>query len=155
MISGIKGRKDAVIIKETTTIEEENINIVQIEELWRLPLIQFLKEGTLPSDLGATKRLTFKANRFMMEGKELYKRTPEALLLKCLTKMQARYVLTEIHEGSCGNHSCGRTLAQKVFRQGYFWPTMVEDENELSKKCQSCQKFATTSHVPATPMEPD
>ncbi|KAL0286765.1 UNVERIFIED_CONTAM: hypothetical protein Sradi_7139900 [Sesamum radiatum] len=155
MISGIKERKVAMIIKETSTIEEENINIVQIKELWRSPLIQFLKERTLSSDPGAAKRLTFKENRFTMVGEELYERTPEALLLKCLTKMQARYVLTEIHKRSCGNHLSGRTLAQKVVKQGYFWPTMVEDEKEFFKRCKSCQKFATTSHVLATPIEPD
>ncbi|KAL0305011.1 UNVERIFIED_CONTAM: hypothetical protein Scaly_3000000 [Sesamum calycinum] len=48
-----------------------------------------------------------------------------------------------------------KNLAQKVLRQGYFYPTMVKDEKEFSKKCESCQKFATTSHVSATPMEPD
>ncbi|KAL2241093.1 UNVERIFIED_CONTAM: Gag-Pol polyprotein [Sesamum indicum] len=26
-------------------------------------------------------------------------------------------------------------------RQGYFWPTLVEDSKNLVRKCESCQKF--------------
>ncbi|KAL0358275.1 UNVERIFIED_CONTAM: hypothetical protein Sangu_0676900, partial [Sesamum angustifolium] len=32
------------------------------------------------------------------------------------------------------------SLAQKVTRQGYFWPTLVKDAMEFTKKCQSCQR---------------
>ncbi|KAL0383200.1 UNVERIFIED_CONTAM: hypothetical protein Scaly_0607300 [Sesamum calycinum] len=79
---------------------------------------------------------------------------PEGILPKCLNKEQTRNVLAEVHIGSCGNHLGGKTLAQKVLRQGYFCPIMVEDAKEFSRKCESCQKFATVSHVPAIPMEP-
>ncbi|KAL2228606.1 UNVERIFIED_CONTAM: Retrovirus-related Pol polyprotein from transposon 17.6 [Sesamum indicum] len=67
---------------------------------------------------------------------------------------KAEYVMREIHEGSCGNHSRGRSLAEKVIRQGYFWPTLVEDTKELVKKCEACQKFAIQIHALATQMEP-
>ncbi|KAK4386249.1 hypothetical protein Sango_2495500 [Sesamum angolense] len=82
-----------------------------------------------------------------MQIEEVYE-TRELSMMQYLKK-----ALTEIHEGNYGNHSVGRTLAQKVLKQGYFCPTMVEDAKEFSKKCESCQKFATTSHVPTTPME--
>ncbi|KAL2247788.1 UNVERIFIED_CONTAM: Gag-Pol polyprotein [Sesamum indicum] len=62
--------------------------------------------------------------------------------------------MREIHEGSCGNHSGARSLAQKVMQQGYFWPTLVEDSKNLVRKCESCQRYASLIHQPATPMEP-
>ncbi|KAL0383075.1 UNVERIFIED_CONTAM: Retrovirus-related Pol polyprotein from transposon gypsy [Sesamum calycinum] len=34
-----------------------------------------------------------------------------------------------------------RSLAQKVTIQGYFWPTLVKDAMEFTKKCQSCQRL--------------
>ncbi|GFZ06995.1 hypothetical protein Acr_18g0011650 [Actinidia rufa] len=48
-------------------------------------------------------------------------------LLRCLRPEEAEYVLREIHEGICGNHSGARSLAKKIIRQGYFWPTMERD----------------------------
>ncbi|KAL2241045.1 UNVERIFIED_CONTAM: Retrovirus-related Pol polyprotein from transposon [Sesamum indicum] len=66
----------------------------------------------------------------------------------------ARYVLREIHEGSCGNHFGARSLALKVTRQGYFWPTLMKDSKEFVRKCEKCQKFASQIHTHAIPMTP-
>ncbi|KAL0447284.1 UNVERIFIED_CONTAM: hypothetical protein Slati_1856300 [Sesamum latifolium] len=99
------------------------------------------------------RRIKFKAARFTIVGDELYKRTIDGPLLKCLDEERAKYVLRKIHEGSCGNHSGGRSLAQKVTRQGYFWPTLVKDATDFARKCESCQRFTSLIHTPATPME--
>ncbi|KAL0445859.1 UNVERIFIED_CONTAM: hypothetical protein Slati_1713800 [Sesamum latifolium] len=42
----------------------------------------------------------------------------------------------------------------KVTRQGYFWPTLVKDATDFARKCESCQRFASLIHTPATPTEP-
>ncbi|KAL0427473.1 UNVERIFIED_CONTAM: Ribonuclease HI [Sesamum latifolium] len=97
-IAGVKESKVVVLVKEVPTIEE-TINVVEEHRSWKPPFIQYLKDGSLPSDLVAAKRLQFKANRFTLLGGELYKRTSEGLLLKCLSEDRARYVLSEINEG--------------------------------------------------------
>ncbi|KAL0448333.1 UNVERIFIED_CONTAM: hypothetical protein Slati_1389700 [Sesamum latifolium] len=153
MVSGVKERNVVVMVRETTTIEEMVINVVESEESWKTPFIQYLKRGILPNDPIIAKRVQFKTNRFVLMGDELFKRTSEGMLLKCLDSERAEYVMNEIHGGSCGNHSGRRLMAQKITRQGYFWPMMVTDAMEFSKKCESCQKFANLLHAPATPME--
>ena len=40
--------------------------------------------------------------------------------LKCLMPAEAEYVLREIHEGICGNHSGVRSLSKKVIIVGYY-----------------------------------
>ncbi|KAL2237449.1 UNVERIFIED_CONTAM: Retrovirus-related Pol polyprotein from transposon, partial [Sesamum indicum] len=70
-------------------------------------LTKYLNDGTLPSDPIAARRLQLKANRFMMLGEELYKRTPEGILLKCLDDEKAQSVMREVHEESCGLESRG------------------------------------------------
>ncbi|KAL0462487.1 UNVERIFIED_CONTAM: hypothetical protein Slati_0136300 [Sesamum latifolium] len=138
---------------KTPTIDEVVINMVIEGESWKTPFIQYLKSGVLPSDPILAKQIQFKANRFVLIAEELFKRIPEGMLLKCLDKERVEYVMREIHGGSCGNHSGGRSLAQKITRRGYFWPTMVADAMEFSKKCESCQRFANLLHAPATPLE--
>ncbi|KAL0453793.1 UNVERIFIED_CONTAM: hypothetical protein Slati_1357400 [Sesamum latifolium] len=132
----------------------EEVQMVQEDRSWKIEIVRYLKDAILPDDPVAAKRIKFKATRFTVIGNELYKRTINGPLLKCLDKERAEYVLKEIHEGSCGNHSGGRSLAQKVARQGYFWPTLVKDAAEFAKKCESCQRYAALIHSPATPMEP-
>ncbi|CAL2259758.1 unnamed protein product [Prunus armeniaca] len=42
----------------------------------------------------------------------------------CIKYPQTLEVLCKIHDGECGNHAGGRSLAQKALSIGYFWPTM-------------------------------
>ncbi|RVW30441.1 hypothetical protein CK203_090815 [Vitis vinifera] len=57
----------------------------------------------------------------------LYKRSFTGPYLRCLGHSEAQYVLAELHEGICGNHTGGRSLAHRAHSQGYYWPTMKKD----------------------------
>ena len=59
-----------------------------------------------------------------MINQDLYRRGYSRPLLKCVTKEQALYVLKEINEGVCGNHSDAQSIVAKVLRTGYYWPTV-------------------------------
>ena len=56
----------------------------------------------------------------------------------CLTPEQGQYVLAELHEGVCGNHSGGRTLAHRAHTQGYYWPTIKSNVVNYVKKYDPC-----------------
>ncbi|KAK3018400.1 hypothetical protein RJ639_003855 [Escallonia herrerae] len=58
----------------------------------------------------------------------------------------------EVHEGICGQHLGGRSLAHKILRQGYYWPGMQKDVIKFAKKCDRCQKFSSLTHTPAVPL---
>jgi len=46
-----------------------------------------------------------KASRFVLVGDDLYKRGFSTLLLKCVSKSEAEYILKELHHGARGLHS--------------------------------------------------
>ncbi|CAL8088949.1 unnamed protein product [Prunus armeniaca] len=48
------------------------------------------------------------------------------------------YILREIHEGACGDHSGSPSLAFKAIRQGYYWPTLHADATQIVQKCDPC-----------------
>ena len=81
-----------------------------------------------------------------MMNKDLYRRGYSTLLLKCITSKRVEYILTEFHDGICGNHSGARTMAAKVLRAGYYWPTVQGDCVEYVKKCAKCQEFDHLHH---------
>ena len=60
----------------------------------------------------------------------------------CLTPEQGQYVIAELHEGICGNHLGGRTLAHRAHTQGYYWPTMKSDAVDYVKKCDPCKRMS-------------
>ena len=88
------------------------------------PIISYIKDGQLPPNSSEAKKVRVQAARFVVLNGELYKRGFLMPYLKCLALNEVTYVLQEIHEGVCGNHSRPRSLVGKMIRVGYFWPTM-------------------------------
>ena len=133
-----------VIIPEPSIIkyEEKEVATIDHRSSWMDPIMGYLMNGTLPEDKNESKKVRYRATRYVIMDNQLYKRGYSFPLLKCLTPEDADNVLREIHEGICGNHSGRRALAYKAMRQGYFWPTMQRDALELAKKCDKCQRFA-------------
>nr|KYP55843.1 Retrovirus-related Pol polyprotein from transposon opus [Cajanus cajan] len=83
---------------------------------------------------------------FILHGKE----SAEPLSAKNVRTQAARYsVIGEIHQGICGSHSGGRTLAAKVLRAGYYWPTLKSDCAQFVKRCVQCQKHGNLIHASA------
>ncbi|XP_074342620.1 uncharacterized protein LOC141680235 [Apium graveolens] len=47
-------------------------------------------------------------------------------------------------------YQAASSLAMKVLRQGYYWPTMKEDAANFVRACDRCQRFANYSSMPVT-----
>ncbi|XP_072089167.1 uncharacterized protein [Arachis hypogaea] len=111
-------------------------------ESWTYPILQYLRDGVLPPDPKEERRIKREAANYTMIAGQLYKRGFSQPLLKCVEPRDTEYILREIHEGCCGHHIGGKTLAQKIARAGYFWPTIIRDSIQLTKSCDKCQRHA-------------
>ena len=116
------------------------------------PIWDYLIDGCLPEDPKEASKIRTRSARFTNHRGSLYKRGFFTPILKCIAGKDADYVLREVHEGMCGNHIGARTLAGKVLRQGYYWPTMLRDVTELVKKCKFFQDHAKISRLPSEPL---
>ena len=74
---------------------------------WMTPLVEFLKRGVIPEDKEEAKKLRSLAPKYTMREDNLFKRVYSMPLLRCLTEVEAKKVLREVHEGVCGNHAAG------------------------------------------------
>ena len=113
------------------------------------PIISFLQDGHLPQDVEKARKVRKRAAKFTILNDILYKKGFSMPYLKCVDEEEAKYILKEIHEGVCGDHAGPRSLARKVIKIGYFWPTMQVDTMELVKKCDKCQRFGNVQCLPA------
>jgi hypothetical protein len=77
-----------------------------------------------------------------------YSRGVCALLLKCISQIEGRQLLQEIHVGMCSAHIGTRVLVGKAFREGFYWPSAVADAHEIVCTCPNCQKRAHYSKFP-------
>ncbi|KAL2226151.1 UNVERIFIED_CONTAM: Retrovirus-related Pol polyprotein from transposon [Sesamum indicum] len=111
-MDGTRDRKITALVREQSALTNRaEVQVVSEVGSWKDEIVKYLEDGTLPSDPIAAKRVKFRATRFTLLAGQLYKRKVDWPLLKCLDEEKALYVMREIHEGSCGNHSGTRSLA--------------------------------------------
>ena len=84
------------------------------------PIIRYLKEGWLPKDKTEARKIQIRAARFIIIDDVLYRRGYSLPYLRFANSEEADYVLRNIHEGICGNHSGARSFAGKALRAGYY-----------------------------------
>ena len=77
-------------------------------------------DGVLPDGKEAIRKLKVQAARFVLIKDVLYKKGFSRPYLRCLGTEEADYVMREVHEEICGNHSGSRLLAHKLIRAGYY-----------------------------------
>ena len=55
-----------------------------------------------------------------MSDDELYRRTADDILLKCLDTYQARVAMGEVHKGICGTHQSAPKMKWLLRRAGFY-----------------------------------
>ena len=93
---------------------------IDFENNWTTSLISYLKNDILPDGKEAAKKLKVQAAQFILMKDVLYKRGFSRPYLRCLGPEEANYVMREVHEGICENHSRSWSLVHKLIRTGYY-----------------------------------
>ena len=94
------------------------------EENWMTPIVTYLRNGRLLEERDEARKLRIRSAKYVLIEEVLYKRGFSQPYLRCLAPDETNYVLREVHEGACGNHSGAKALVHKVVRVGYYWPTI-------------------------------
>ena len=88
------------------------------------PITSYLKDDILPDGKEAARKLKVQVAQFVLIKDILYKRGFSRPYLRCLIPKEADYVVREVHEGVCRNHSRSWFLVHKLIWAGYYWLTM-------------------------------
>ena len=118
------------------------VSCVAFTNTWMTPINWYLKDDHLPEDKKQARLLRLKAAIYILYDERLYRRGFSTLLLKRVDLTEGNYILQEIHERVCGNHSGGESFVHKVLQQGYLWPTLRTDAMTFARKCDKCQRFS-------------
>jgi hypothetical protein len=98
---------------------------------WRYDVHQYLQNPFQSASL----KLRYEALKYTLLDDELYYRTIDRVLLRCLSADQAKIAISEVHEGICGTHQSAHKIKWLLRRAVYFWPTILEDCFRYYKGC--------------------
>ncbi|XP_059654543.1 uncharacterized protein LOC132301292 [Cornus florida] len=136
---------------------DENAEIDQLaasssdEDLIRIVPIDILDKPSISpqQEKAEARKLKLTAAKYSIINNQLYRKSFSGPYLKCLSPTKALVILKQIHDGDCGNHSSGRSLAHKVLTQGYFWPYLAWNAEEYARRCDKCQRYGPMKHQSA------
>ena len=74
-----------------------------------------------------SRTLKLKAAKFCVLNNSLYWKDPGGVLLNYLVEEEAKQAMEDFHRGDCEGHLFWKTTANKIFRVGYYWPTLFAD----------------------------
>ena len=101
-------------VQYSLAIDKKDVQAIPVGVNWTRPIISYLRNETLPEDHNASYRLKVQSSRFILIRDVLYKRGFSHPYLKCLVSNKADYVMREVHERVCRNHSEACSLIHKL-----------------------------------------
>jgi hypothetical protein len=132
--------------------EPRMVNVEQGEDWWA-HIMSYLHHHYEPNNSTKLTRMQQRVKAYQTIGDELYKTSVTGTLIRCLSKDEGKDLWTQTHSGVCGGHIAARALTAKVFRLGFYWPSIIDDVSKLVKTCQTCQKFSLNTQTPSQPSQ--
>ena len=110
---------------------------------WYADILYVLTNLNAPLDLSKTKArfLKLKARNYCILNECLYWKNANGLLFKFFLGVDAERIKHEFHEGECGGHLYCKTTANKILRDGYYWPTLFQYVHKMIVSYHKCQIF--------------
>ena len=91
-------------------VDAENLQIFAIDNGkgndWRKPLVEYLRTPTGSID----HKIKYRALSYVLSWNELFKKTAEGVVLKCLGESEAYIAVSNVHSGACGAHQAGHKM---------------------------------------------
>jgi len=118
--------------------EEDPMQVCSVEEgdTWMTPSRRYLADGILPVEPEEGKKIKRNSTKYTLLDGKLFRHDFTHPIQVCVSGEQCTRIMAELHEGICGSHVGGRSLASKVVRVGYYWPMMREDCIRHAKRCR-------------------
>lgn len=104
--------------------------------------------GKRPESRKEEEIMEMRAKFYYLINRVLFRKTFLPTDAKCLSQPERILVLREAHEGGCVEHAGACSLARKVIRAGFYWPTLKKYAEEMVRKCDFSQKHGQKIHIP-------
>ncbi|XP_068504433.1 uncharacterized protein [Phaseolus vulgaris] len=143
-------RVPGVSVYAASPEEEGRVQVYALEEgdTWMTPYRRYIADRILPAEPGEGKRIKRNSARYTLIDEALFRHGFTHLILTCVSGDECTKIMSELHEGICGSHVGGRSLASKVIRAGFYWPSVREDCVRYAQRCKQCQMHVDWHKAP-------
>ncbi|XP_058769366.1 uncharacterized protein LOC131643230 [Vicia villosa] len=108
---------------------------------WRSPIINYLRDPTINTE----RNIKYRVISYILMGNELFKKTPDGILLKCLGESETYLALSSVHIGACGAHQAGHKMKWLLF---LLWDMLAHYAQVLHRLRQRMPRVSSPCRYP-------
>jgi hypothetical protein len=114
-----------------------------------------LHYGAYPENLNPRERraLRLKSAQYRLINSILFRINYDGVLLICPEHEDIEKVLNELHDGPIRGHFMRNTIAHKILRADYYYPTLFKDAHTYAKNYKTCQMSVGKEKREAIPLQ--
>ena len=138
---------DINLISAMSEEEDEGLLVpildIFLQSPWYLDIVYVLQHFSPPPGMYKSngRSLKLKSIKYCILNSALFWKDPTSVLLNCLVEEEVQKVMHDFHKGDCGGHLFWKTIANKVLRARYYWPTLFYDLYKIVMNYHECQIF--------------
>jgi len=122
--------------------------VLEEGDTWMTHYRRYLADGILLVGPEEGKKIKRNSARYTLVDGALFRHRFTHPILTCVSGDECTRIMAELHEGICGSHVGGRSLASKVICVGFYRPTVREDCVRYTQRCKQCQQHADWHKAP-------
>lgn len=122
--------------------------------LWYAAIANFLFSELIHDELDAYQKKTFlwECRQYYWEEPFLFRICAYNIIWCCVPEDEVIEILKACHDSPVGGHHGGNRTAANVLVCGYYWLSIYQEENQLVKSCDQCQRQGSISRRHEMPM---
>jgi hypothetical protein len=118
---------------------------------WYADIVNFMASGYVPP-IGDKRKLIYESRLHMWDEPYLFCICADSFLRRCIPSWEVNGILERCHSSEYGGHYGAFRTNAKVWKCGFYWPTMYQDAKDFVTRCPRCQKHGTISTRDAMPL---
>jgi hypothetical protein len=143
--------KESAELPISDYMRDDTLLKVSTTDLWYTNIINYNVAGYIP--LGADKKMIIRDSRLhLWDDPYLYWVCAGGPLRRCIPAFETWKILERCHSSPYGGHIGAFRTNAKVWKSGFYWPTMYDDAKSFVRRCSQCQRHENINTRDAMPL---
>ncbi|GJW05763.1 reverse transcriptase domain-containing protein [Tanacetum coccineum] len=135
----------------TDEFPDEHLMILKAElnndEPWYADYINYIVGKIIPLNWMPEKRRRFfsQVKYYFWDEPYAFKLWSDNIMRRCVDGDEIFEILAHCHSGPTGGHHSASITRRKVYKSGFYWPSIFKDAKDYVMKCDACQRSGNIS----------
>ncbi|GJW61353.1 reverse transcriptase domain-containing protein, partial [Tanacetum coccineum] len=114
---------------------------------WYADYVNYIVGKVIPPKWTSKRRKWFfsQVRNYFWDEPYMFRLCPDNVMRRCVAGDEILEILAHCHSGPTEGHYSASVTERKVYKSGFYWPSIFKDTKDYVMKCDACQKSGNIS----------